>query len=252
MHASSLDRCLGPVDAAAIVIANVIGVGIFTTPRFVATLIPNAHAIVAVWIAGGALAFLGALAYAELAARRPLAGGEYVYLRETFGDVAAFMTGWTSFVAGFSGAIAAGALGLTVYFDRFVPGVANSKGIAVVIIALLAIVHMRGLGPGRLVQIALTLIKVGALLALVIAGFASSGHTITAAYAEGPVSISAFLFAMVPVMFSYSGWNAATYIAEEVRDPSRNVPLGLGLGTIAVVVLYLSLNALSLRAVPGG
>jgi len=249
---TTLARQLGPVDAAIVVIANVIGVGIFTTPRVVATIVPNSAAILGVWLVGGALAFIGALAYAELAARRPLAGGEYVYLRETFGDVAAFMTGWTSFVAGFSGAIAAGALGLTVYFDRFVPGIANSKGIAVVIIALLAIVHMRGLGPGRVVQIALTLIKVGALFALVVAGFASSGHTITPTYAEGPVSISAFLFAMVPVMFSYSGWNAATYIAEEMRDPSRNVPLGLGLGTIAVVVLYLSLNALSLRAAPGG
>jgi hypothetical protein len=109
MHACSLERRLGPIDAAAIVIANVIGVGIFTTPGLVATIVPNAHAIVAVWVAGGALAFFGALAYAELAARRPLAGGEYVYLRESFGDVAAFVTGWTSFVAGFPGAIAAGA-----------------------------------------------------------------------------------------------------------------------------------------------
>jgi len=112
---TTLARRLGPVDAAVVVIANVIGVGIFTTPRFVATIVPNSAAILGVWLVGGALAFIGALAYAELAARCPLAGGEYVYLRETFGDVAAFMTGWTSFVAGFSGAIAAGALGLTVY-----------------------------------------------------------------------------------------------------------------------------------------
>ena len=150
---TTLARRLGPVDAAVVVIANVIGVGIFTTPRFVATIVPNSAAILGVWLLGGALAFIGALAYAELAARRPLAGGEYVYLRESFGDVAAFMTGWTSFVAGFSGAIAAGALGLTVYFDRFVPGIANSRGIAVIVIALLAIVHMRGLGPGGVVRL---------------------------------------------------------------------------------------------------
>src|SRR5262245_41098502 len=223
-----LARRLGPVDAAIVVIANVIGVGIFTTPRFVATIVPNPVAILGLWLVGGALAFIGALAYAELAARRPLAGGEYVYLRETFGDAAAFMTGWTSFVAGFSGAIAAGALGLTLYLDRFVPGTAQSKSIAVVIIAVLAFIHMRGLGPGRIVQMALTLLKASALFALAIAGFASGGHT-APAYGDGPVSISTFLFAMVPVMFSYSGWNAATYIAEEVRDPSRNVPLGLGL-----------------------
>src|SRR5438093_13115292 len=99
----SLERKLGPVDAAAIVIANVIGVGIFTTPAFVATIVPNPFAMLAVWICGGVLAFLGAIAYAELAARRPLAGGEYVYLRDGFGEHAAFLTGWTAFVAGFSG-----------------------------------------------------------------------------------------------------------------------------------------------------
>src|SRR2546426_4748432 len=104
----SLDRHLGPLDAAAIVISNVIGVGIFITPGFVATLLPNRTAMLGVWIVGGALAFAGALAYAELAARRPEAGGEYVYLRESYGSLAAFLTGWTSFVAGFSGAIAAG------------------------------------------------------------------------------------------------------------------------------------------------
>ena len=247
---ATLARQLGPVDAAIVVIANVIGVGIFTTPRFVATIVPNSAAILGVWLVGGVLAFIGALAYAELAARRPVAGGEYVYLREAFGDVAAFMTGWTSFVAGFSGAIAAGALGLTTYLDRFVPGTANSKSIAVGIVGAFAFVHARGLGPGRIVQIALTFIKVVALLALAVAGVVSGSHSGTPVYAESPVSISAFLFAMVPVMFSYSGWNAATYIAEEVREPSRNVPIGLGLGTVAVVVLYLSLNALNLRSVP--
>src|SRR5437870_6524352 len=105
----SLERKLGPVDAAAIVIANVVGVGIFTTPAFVATIVPNPRALLAVWVCGGMLAFVGSLAYAEMAARRPFAGGEYVYLRESFGELAAFLTGWTSFVAGFSGAIAAGA-----------------------------------------------------------------------------------------------------------------------------------------------
>src|SRR5215510_7925998 len=209
---ATLARQLGPVDAAIVVVANVIGVGIFTTPRFVATIVPNSAAILGVWLVGGALAFIGALAYAELAARRPLAGGEYVYLREAFGDVAAFMTGWTSLVAGFSGAIAAGALGLTTYLDRFVPGTANSKSIAVGIVGAFAFVHARGLGPGRIVQIALTFIKVVALLALVVAGLVSSSHSGAPVYAESPVSISAFLFAMVPIMFSYSGWNAATYI----------------------------------------
>src|SRR5262245_61597546 len=140
---ATLARRLGPIDAAVVVIANVIGVGIFTTPAFIATIIPDWRAILGVWITGGALAFFGALAYAELAARRPQAGGEYVYLRESFGDVAAFLAGWTSFVAGFSGAIAAGALGVTVYVDRFVPGTAHSKSSAVAMIVMLALVHVR-------------------------------------------------------------------------------------------------------------
>jgi len=238
MHSCSLDRRLGLVDAAAIVIANVVGVGIFTTPGFVATIVPNAYAILGVWVAGGALAFFGALAYAELAARRPLAGGEYVYLRESFGNVAAFLTGWTSFVAGFSGAIAAGAMGVTVYADRFVPGVANSKVVAIVVIALLAAIHARGVGPGRTLQRALTAIKVAGLVAFVAVAGALGDHAITAPPVAEPVPLSALLLAMIPVMFSYSGWNAAAYIAEEVREPARNVPLGLSIGTAAVVTLY--------------
>ena len=104
---STLDRRLGPLDGAAIVVSNVIGSGIFLVPAFVAQSVPHPWAMLGVWVAGGALAFAGAMAYAELAALRPRAGGEYVYLREAFGPLAAFLTGWTSFVAGFAGAIAA-------------------------------------------------------------------------------------------------------------------------------------------------
>jgi basic amino acid/polyamine antiporter, APA family len=247
-----LDRRLGPLDAAVIVISNVIGVGIFTTPGIVATMLPNASVMLAVWAFGGALAFAGALAYAELAARRPQAGGEYVYLRESFGGLAAFLTGWTSFVAGFSGAIAAGAVGLTAYLDRLLPGVGHSTAVAIAVIVALALVHSRGLGPGRIVQTTLTVLKVGALVAFVVIGFAvaAPAEAPVAAAAPAPVRVPMLLLALVPVMFSYSGWNAAVYVAEEVRAPSRNVPLGLAIGTVVVVLLYLSLNALYLRVVP--
>src|SRR4029078_12240150 len=103
---AALQRRLGPLDAAALVIANVIGVGIFTTPGAVAAMVPHPIGLLAVWVAGGALAFAGAMAYAELAVRFPRAGGEYVYLKESYGPLMAFLTGWTSFTAGFSGAIA--------------------------------------------------------------------------------------------------------------------------------------------------
>jgi basic amino acid/polyamine antiporter, APA family len=268
--AASLERRLGLLDAAVIVISNVIGVGIFTTPGFVATLLPSGPAILGVWAAGGALAFAGALAYAELAARRPQAGGEYVYLRESFGPFAAFLTGWTSFVAGFSGAIAAGAVGLAAYLDRLLPGAGSAAPIAawrigplavtvstqaivaIAVIAALAFVHARGLGPGRVVLNALTILKVAALVAFVLVGLILGAPAAAAAPAATLTAVSwrNGLVALVPVMFSYAGWNAAVYVAEEVREPARNVPRALALGTATVVAVYLALNVLYLRVVP--
>lgn len=266
---ASLERRLGPLDAAAIVISNVIGVGIFITPGFVATLVPNRTAILSVWVLGGALAFAGALAYAELAARQPEAGGEYVYLREAFGSLAAFLTGWTSFVAGFSGAIAAGGVYVAVYLDRLVPGVGSTTPlaawhigplamtltvrslVAIATIFALALVQVRGVGLGRLVQNALTTLKVTALFAFTVVGFIVAGVSGEAAYsANAPVRATGWLLALVPVMFSYTGWNAAVYVAEEIRQPVKNVPRALMIGTAVTVALYLALNALYLRVVP--
>ncbi len=121
----SFDRRLGPFDVAAIVVSNVIGGGIFFVPILVAALVSDARAILFVWALGGALAFAGAMAYAELAALRPHAGGEYVYLRDAFGPAAGFLSGWTSFVAGFSGAIAASSIALADYAGRFFPAAAD-------------------------------------------------------------------------------------------------------------------------------
>src|SRR5690349_15655063 len=118
---AALQRRLGPLDAAAIIVSNVIGGGILFTPPQIAASVPSALLFLSTWVAGGVLAFAGAMAYAELATLRPRAGGEYVYLRDAFGRLAAFLTGWTSFVAGFSGAIAAGAVALAEYIGRFAP-----------------------------------------------------------------------------------------------------------------------------------
>jgi basic amino acid/polyamine antiporter, APA family len=246
-----LERRLGPVDAAAIVLSNVIGGGIFFVPIIVAQLVPSPAAMLGVWVAGGALAFAGAMAYAELAAVRPHAGGEYVYLRDAFGPLAAFLTGWTSFIAGFSGAIAASAVALADYVSRFIPMSAQAKPfVALTAIAALTLIHVRGLGPGRLVQNILAGMKAGGIVLFVAFGF-SIGHGSAANFvAGGEAAAIPWFLALVPVMFSYSGWNAAAYVAEEVRDPTRNVPLALGLGTIAVVLLYLGLNALYLFAMP--
>src|SRR6267142_364513 len=129
---AELERRLGPFDAAAIIVSNVIGGGILFTPPLVAAAVPSPFWFLATWFAGGALAFAGAMAYAELAALRPRAGGEYVYLNAAFGRLAGFLTGWTSFVAGFTGAIAASAIVLTFYVGRFLPGAADSTPFFVV------------------------------------------------------------------------------------------------------------------------
>jgi APA family basic amino acid/polyamine antiporter len=268
---SQLERRLGPLDAAAIIVANVIGGGILFTPPQVAAAIPHAAWFLAAWLAGGALAFAGAMAYAELAALRPRAGGEYVYLDAAFGRLAAFLTGWTSFVAGFTGAIAASAIVITFYLERFIPGAANSAPflviplplvpltlsrqtlIALSAIALMAWIHIRGVGPGRITGNVLAALKVSALLMFIALGFSiGSGTPAHLTASAGPVLWSSWLLALIPVMFTYSGWNAAGYIAEEIRDPGRNVPKAFALGTAAVIVIYLSLNMLYLYVLPVG
>jgi APA family basic amino acid/polyamine antiporter len=263
-----LERRLGPVDAAAIVISNVIGVGIFTSPGIIAQIVPHPVGMLTVWLAGGLLAFAGAMAYAELAALRPRSGGEYVYLRAAYGPVAGFLTGWTSFVAGFTGAMAAGAIGLADYLGRFVPVAGDASAlfviplglvtltvspraiVAIVAIMGLAVIHVRGLGPGRVVQNLLAGTKVAALLVFVALGLMLGRGSWAGTPPGQEVAATSWLLALIPVMFSYSGWNAASYVAEEVRDPSRNVPRALALGTFVVVILYLGVNALYLYALP--
>ena len=250
-EAGGLQRRLGPLDAAAIVISNVIGGGIFFVPVIVAQLVPHPSVLLGAWAAGGALAFAGAMAYAELGAMRPHAGGEYVYIRDAYGPLAAFLTGWTSFVAGFSGAIAASAVAFAGYVGHFVPLSEGARTIvALASVLAFTLVHVRGLGPGRFLQNVLALLKVSAIVLLVAAGFAAAHGSISNLTSGDHATAVGWGLALVPVMFTYSGWNAAAYVAEEVRDPHRNVPLSLGLGTIAVVVLYLALNALFLYAMP--
>lgn len=264
-------RRLGPGDAAAIIVSNVIGGGILFTPPQVAASVPHPWFFLGIWVAGGLLAFAGAMAYAELAALRPRAGGEYVYLRAAFGRLAAFLTGWTSFVAGFSGAIAASAVVLAMYLGRFVPLANDTRELLVVplpyvpltvspkslvalgAIALMSWIHLRGVGPGRFVTNVLAGLKVSALLIFILMGFSYGvGSSTHLSQAAGPVSGTAWLLALIPVMFTYSGWNAAAYVAEEVRNPGRNVPLALALGTIAVAAIYFLLNLLFLFVLPVG
>jgi basic amino acid/polyamine antiporter, APA family len=267
-----LDRRLGPLDAAAIIVSNVIGGGILFTPPQIAASVPHAWLFLSTWVVGGLLTFVGAMAYAELAALRPRAGGEYVYLREAYGPLAGFLTGWTSFVAGFSGAIATSAVVLAFYLGRFVPAAANTTPfftipivpdtfvlslspqtiVAVAAIFAMAWIHLRGVRPGRIVGNSLAAFKVLALVGFVAVGFALGDGTMHHLAESVPVAPTSWLLALIPVMFTYSGWNAASYVAEEIRDPGRNAPRALALGTAAVIAIYLALNMLYLYVIPVG
>jgi APA family basic amino acid/polyamine antiporter len=267
---ATLARRLGPYDAAAIVISNVVGGGIFFIPVIVAGLVPSGWAMLGGWLVGGVLAFAGAMAYAELATLRPHAGGEYVYLRDAFGPLAAFLTGWTSFVAGFSGAIAAGTVALAGYLGRFIPAAADQTPlltlplpyvplvvspqalVAVGAIFTLSLVHLHG--SGRLVHNLLAAVKMLAIAVFIALGLSVGRGSLANVGGAHAVAapVTGWLLALIPIMFAYSGWNAASYVAEEIRDPNRNVPRALGFGTLAVIGVYCALNLLYLYAVPIG
>jgi APA family basic amino acid/polyamine antiporter len=267
----TLARRLGPLDGAAIIVSNVIGGGILFFPVLIAASVPDAPLFLTTWLVGGALAFCGAMGYAELSALRPRAGGEYVYLREAYGPLVGFLTGWTSFVAGFAGAIAASSVFFVLYLDRFIPGVNDTTpfftipipyvGItlsrqtlmATAVIWVFAYVHVRGVGPGRVTTNALATLKIAAFLLFIALGLSiGAGSPENLQQSAGDVTFPSYLSALVLVMFTYSGWNAAAYMAEEVRDPGRNLPRALALGTAAVIIIYLLINVLYLYVLPIG
>jgi APA family basic amino acid/polyamine antiporter len=262
---------LGTLDGAALVVSTVIGAGIFTVPSLIASLTGSASGFITVWVAGGVLAIAGALSYAELASRFPDAGGEYVYLREAFGPVAGFLTGWTSFIAGFSGAIAASAVGFARYLTPTWPSVGGppllrlgtgplsltvspTTLIAVGLILAFTAVAVAGLESSRRTNNLLAVLLIFWIVAFVTAGVVRLPVAPTAA-ATTPVDTSgmmAIAAALVPVMFTYSGWNAAAYVANDFDAPRRTVPRALALGAAVVTVLYVALNVTYLRALSLG
>jgi basic amino acid/polyamine antiporter, APA family len=260
-------RQLGMFDGAALVVSTVIGAGIFTVPSIVASLTGSGSGFIAVWVVGGVLAIAGALSYAELASRFPDAGGEYVYLREAFGPVAGFLSGWTSFIAGFSGAIAASAVGFGRYltpiwpsvggppFARFAAGpltltISPVTLVAVALILVFTTVAVAGLESSRRTNNALAALLILGIVAFVVGGIVNRPGVPSAigARAVMPGGITGIAAALVPVMFTYSGWNAAAYVANEFDAPRRTVPRALALGAAVVTALYVALNVTYLRA----
>jgi len=240
------EKKLGYWDGAALIFSNVVGVGIFTTPGIVAKSIQQESLFILAWVIGGVFAFVGALAYSELSSFYPKAGGEYIYLKKAFGRLVGFLSGWTSFVAGFSGAIAASAMGFGLYLNRLTPGDTNETVVAIVLILLISIIHILSVKSGSKFHYWLGGLALIAILLLIVAGFSidfDSHQPLTFSKSTSSNS-SGFLLAMIPILFTYSGWNAAVYVAEEIRHPERNMLKSLLLGTLLVIVIYVLLNFL--------
>jgi APA family basic amino acid/polyamine antiporter len=251
-----LDRQLGLTDAAMLVVASVIGAGIFFTPGQVAELLPAPGWILAAWAAGALLSLAGALANAELGAMFPRAGGDYVYLREAFHPAAGFMVGWLSFLAIYAGTIAALALAFAEGLGaRFGWSESANVAFAVAITIAVSALNFVGVRWGAWANNLTSVVKLGALLAFAVLGplFGDGDWSrVTAGAAPDDAGITAIDFgrALSPVLFSYLGWNASVYVASEIRNPGRNVPRSLFLGLALCAGIYMLVNTVYLYALP--
>ncbi len=257
---NGLKRKLGLFPLTNIVIANMIGAGIFTTSGLLMAGLHDPLLMIGLWLVGGVLAFCGALSYGQLGAAIPQAGGEYVFLSRLYHPLLGFLSGWVSFFAGFSAPIAASAIGFSEYLTRAFPALLKpgifapaveaviiKKFLAVLVIITFVLVHSRGIETGSTVQNYLTLLKVALIAGLVFSGFligkgsfAHLGQGKDFAFNIG--GWKTIGLSLVWIMFAYSGWNASAYIGSEIKNPARNLPRSLAVGTGIVILLYLCLN----------
>jgi APA family basic amino acid/polyamine antiporter len=244
MHRAELPRELGLVDATAIVIGTVIGSAIFLVPSAVARSLPSGGWILLLWSLSGVLSFFGALAYAELGAMIPATGGDYVYLREAYGPLAGFLSGWAIFLVMRSGAIATLAAGFSIYLSYFVPlSPIGARAVSVLLIAALTMVNYRGVRLGVRVQRLLTWLKLAGIGIIVASAFLVRGRIERgAALSPAAFSWAGFGTAMVAGLWAYEGWNSISFVAGEVKRPERNLLLSLGFGTAALIAIYLAAN----------
>jgi basic amino acid/polyamine antiporter, APA family len=248
----SFKRALGPFDATMVVIGGIIGSGVFINPYIVAQRLDSTGLVLAAWAAGGAIALAGAFAYAELGALFPRAGGQYVYLRDGLHPLAGFLYGWALLALIESGAIAAVAITFATYALRLVgrPDLAPLP-LAVAAIVVLSVVNYLGVKPGSRVLNVLVVLKVAALALLIVAGVfapAYEGWWTASRTSSGASPLVSFGAALVPILFAYGGWQNANYVAEEIDNPRRNLPRSLIAGTVAVVLIYVLVNAVYIRA----
>jgi len=257
---NALERKLGLFPVTNIVIANMIGAGIFITSGLLMEDLGNPLLLILLWVVGGIIALCGALCYSELGAAIPRAGGEYIFLSRLFNPLFGFLSGWVSFFVGFSAPVAASAIGFTEYLTRAFPQLLSlgifdvafeaavlKKFYSILVIVAFTLVHLRGTIFGTRVQNLLTLLKVGLIVGLILIGF-SFGKGSFDHFSQGKEFSFDFGgwkvmgLSLMWIMFAYSGWNASAYIGSEIKNPKKNLPLSLILGTGIVILLYLGLN----------
>ena len=257
---NGLERKLGFFPVTNIVIANMIGAGIFTTSGLLMGDLRNPSLMVMLWIIGGIIALCGALCYSELGAAIPQAGGEYIYLSKLYHPLLGFLSGWVSFFVGFSAPIAASGIGFSEYMSRAFPWILRwgifdasleevilKKFYAILIIVVFTLIHLQGIIFGSRVQNILTVLKVALIAGLIFIGFGFGrgsfehfSHALKFDFNFGGWKIIGL--SLMWIMFSYSGWNASAYIGSEIKNPKKNFPLSLLVGTGIVILLYFGLN----------
>lgn len=256
----TLKPTLGFFSLTNIVVANMIGAGIFTTSGLLMEELGNPLLMLGLWFIGGLVAFAGAMSYGELGATYPEAGGEYVFLSKLFHPSLGFLSGWVSFIVGFSAPIAASAIGISEYLTRTIaleiPDLQVQiikKSISVFIILLFTVVHVRGMKLGSRFQDVLTVLKVLLIVVLIFIGFIWgdgdwSHFFVNEDRAGAQVNFKSIGLSLMWIMFAYSGWNASTYVGGEVKNPLKNLSRSLLVGTSVVASLYLLLNVLFVYA----
>ncbi len=267
---TGLVREIGLFSAVIVVVANMVGTGIFTTPGLIMEELREPKTMLLAWMVGGIFALTGALCYGELGAIFPRAGGEYVFLKEGFGKSMAFLTGWISLIVGFSAPIAAAAMAFAKYgFQAFnihdtwsiklfeIAGheVVFSPFIllAIGVILFFSLVHQGNIVTGKKIQDGLTVFKIFIICGFIAAGFLwgdGSWGNFSGELKSSKVLSPQFAVSLIFITFAYTGWNAAAYLGGEVKNPEKNIPLSLITGTVIVLILYLLLNAVFVYALP--
>ena len=244
-----LARRLGPFDATMIVMGGIIGAGIFVNPAVVARQVHSVMLVLGAWVIGGMIALIGAFVYAELAALRPRVGGQYAYLRDAYHPIVAFLYGWTLLLVVQTGGMAGAAIIFGRYFSELSGLAIPEQFLAATALAILTAVNCLGVRAGSNVQSALMLIKLMAIALLIGLGCfsTSSGNAMTIAGPGDAGGLAGLGRAMAPVLFAYGGWQTASFISGEMRDPRRDLPRGLLIGVIGVILCYVLVSYACVR-----